>query len=102
MEVSVMGARDETLYRCRSSATLSFLFLRIQMFIARCSENSIRDLLKPYEIAPHACERSRLITQNQIRLVKKKRKKESSMEMRRTRHQRGSKEKSVDGILNTG
>lgn len=94
MEVGVMGAGDETFFQCQSAAALSlFFFLHIQMFISCCSDNSIRDLLKPYEIAPHACERSQLITQNRIRWVKKKEKRKSSMERRRVRHQRESEEK---------
>lgn len=39
-----------------------------------CSDNSIRDLLKPCEISPHACVWSQLIVRHQMRWVRKEKK----------------------------
>ena len=55
-----------------SAAALSLF--RIQMCISCCSDNSIRDLLKPCEISPHACVWSQLIVQHQMRWVRGKKK----------------------------
>lgn len=70
------------------------LFFEIQMCISCCSDNSIRDILKPYEISPHACVKP---THHQIIDIKwdelERRKKKKIVQC--------GEEKSVDGIFIT-